>query len=305
MELITGPKPIEQVKLLEPGKKIGKFTSSFNKIKDHHIKIHDGHRHCFQSLRDAGCEIIIAEFINPVNMYGDFLFQPSHSLYEYMPIIEPIIDPYKVLDICKLEGTMDVDYIVYNATDTTAVPSREIKDLVRQRIQENEYVDILGLNPRHTSAFTASLHWLEQRQPSAHVQVRCYKQGAEAFALAHYCRKYQPQVELLIVHPVMYPGTNYAMTSSHPDFEPGEPGAPQSLFDFADRFYSYTKEDFQTNALGVKTELEEYAISLGPKIEGLVHWNVCTLEEFVGKDKILISAWYKGDGVHTYNHRWL
>ena len=145
----------------------------------------------------------------------------------------------------------------------------------------------LKIYDRIYPTFRANLIFITKRNLSNITHVRSYKTGSDTFALKHYLNKFL-SCDLLITYPLMYSNINFPLSSSTltSSIELNDDAK-----DFLTYFYNIQKSEIISNPTKVKTDLEQYAISLGATIEYFVILDDPTI---VGIDKIFISAYLKG-----------
>lgn len=284
MKIMGGSDPIGQIISENPDKIIGKYNINYDKITDTKTILHDGHLDCISQLR-SNVDIVIIEFFNTICHYKLL----TNNIHSFKNVI-PIVNQTKVLELCELKG-LDVDYIVYDADDLRNDVDNETTQLVDDRLiledYKNKYqipdffYDLLRLN---------IINFHKRIEHENLIFIRSYKTGIDSFIYKHYIDKYL-SCKLIITHPVMSSNVNFPLSGSSSSIDLNDDGKS-----FIDYFYKIEKAEIISNPDKVKTDLEQYVISLSANIDYFIILNDPAI---VGVDKIFISAYLKG----MYNTR--
>ena len=245
MQLMNSPDDVATIRANHPGKKIGTYKVKCEKVTDTEISFTDAHIACLQALRDATCEIIILEFVNSSVLYSSMDNIPSPTL----------VDQTTVLNLC-IDSGLDADYILYNSPDASSFES-SIIELVDTRLTTEDYRSSLQMSDR-TYDFLKVNFYLLQSRPLTDVSVRSYKMGCETLAFEHYIKTYIPELTFLRMPILFYPGTKIPLsTSGNID------DVSDEAKDFANYYYTFTKNELLTDSTSVEASLIQYADGLG------------------------------------------
>jgi len=228
MQIVKGSNPLKTILDKEAGKTVGKFTCNQTKFYDDKLQMHEGHDACFKALRDAGCEIIVAEFI---------LLEIFH--YEAPVQDKDFKDDEKtILEFCEGRPGFDADYLIYGAKDLSKMKDSNLRTLVEQRIKDEDYVARLGIPSSKVEYFVKGCilgTMRHQNGCSGYMVVRSLKSGSEHFGIAHYARKYC-DIEFLTIDTVPYENEKAVMSSTMLGVEHTEP----CYLKFCKEFYKNT-----------------------------------------------------------------
>lgn len=197
MKLKDTNNPMHDILTEEVGKKVGKVHINHLHFIEGAISLHDGHYSIIQALRDAGCEIIVAEVM-------DIVYLGWKNIKPRAPEDNRI-----VRDLCLAEPKFDVDYLISNAKDVKNKPSKATKDLVAQRMLDEDYENLLQL--RDPDFFRTILEWITQRGDGGFTVGTCYKDGTAVWGYKHYVKKYM-NIDTIVIPPMYYQNTKYPMS---------------------------------------------------------------------------------------------
>lgn len=279
MEIMGGNDPISDIITLNPGKKIGKYNINYNKITDTEVILHAGHIDCISQLR-SNADIVILEFFNTICHYK--LLTDNNSSFKK---VISIVNRTKVLELCELKE-LDVDYIIYDANDLKNDVDNVTIKLVDDRLVIEDYKTKYNIPDLFYDVIRLNIINFHKRIEHENlIFIRSYKTGIDSFIYKHYIDKYL-SCKLIITHPVMSSNVNYPLSGSTSSIDLNDDAKS-----FLTYFYDIQKTEIISNPDKVKTDLEQYVISLGANIDYFI---ILDDPAIVGVDKIFISAYMKG-----------